>query len=231
MGYRYGSAAYIETQSFFLERLRDIAYRQSIVSAATKGAFPAFDEEKYLSGKFIKTLPDDIQWGIKCYGVRNSHLTSIAPTGTISMCADNVSSGIEPPYSLTGKRLVIMPEGKREIDFSDYAFANHGVRGKTAMEVTAEDHIKVLCAAQKYVDSSVSKTCNVLGQKKGQPGGVSFSDFKKLYTMAYEGGAKGCSTFNANGKRAGIITADNNPEETEGAACFVDPSTGVRSCE
>ena len=121
-----------------------------------------------------------------------------------------------------------MPEGQVEVEIEDYAYAMFGVKGKTANEVSARDHIRVLCAAQKYVDSAVSKTCNVNGEVAGKKkrGTVSFRDFQKLYTQAWKGGAKGCTTFNKNGKRFGIIR-----DSDEGAACRIDPDTGVKTCE
>lgn len=233
-GASYGTKEYLELHDKVMITIRDHAYRTSVKMAKEKGAFPLFDAEKYCQGKFIKTLPEDIQEDIKKYGIRNSHLLSIAPTGTISLAADNVSSGIEPPYSLKSSRLVHMPEGQREIEVNDYAFAKFGVKGRTAYDVTPQDHIRVLCATQKYVDSAVSKTCNVNGQISGEGPGVTFEEFKQLYMSAYEGGAKGCTTFNVNGKRFGIMKAkpeESDTEIKEGAACTIDPTTGIRTCE
>jgi len=230
MDLAYGSAAYIKEQEKILTTVRDTAYLTSIKSAAKLGSFPAFDAKGWLRSGFAKTLPPQIRDGIKKKGLRNGLLLSIAPTGTISMCADNISSGIEPPYSLEQKRLVHMPDGQQEIHLIDYAFREFGVKGKTAEEVSAKDHIKVLCSAQQFVDSAVSKTCNVNGAIKGEKskGTVSFKQFKQLYLQAYHGGAKGCTTFNRNGKRFGIIESlDDKGEE----GCTIDPNTGARTCE
>lgn len=230
MGHRYGSKLYLAEQDKILTIIRDTTLRTSSEAARRLGSFPLFNAEKWLDSGWAATLPDDIRAKIKKDGLRNSHLTSIAPTGTISMCADNVSSGIEPPYDLTSRRLINMVEGQVEVELKDYAYGNYGVKGKTAKEVTPADHIKVLCHAQQFVDSAVSKTCNVNGQVgvEKKKGTTSFDDFKKLYLSAWKGGAKGCTTFNINGKRFGIFQED---KDEEGAACFIDPETGIRECE
>ena len=226
-GLAYGSDKYIEVQSTILETLRDVAYETSSDIAKVKGSFPLFDAKQWLDSGFGKTLPDGVRKAIRKNGLRNSHLLSIAPTGTISICADNISSGIEPVFSHTYDRVVHEFEGPVTYEVSDWAYRVHGFKGKTANECTAEEHVKVLCAAQKYVDSSVSKTCNVGDD-------VDFEQFKALYMMAYDGGAKGCTTFRASGKRMGILKAkeeNDNVEDTEGKACRIDAETGVRTCD
>lgn len=236
MGYRYGTSEFINKLEEIEARIARQAYLTSIELAKEKGPFPMFDAEKYLDGWFVQNaLDDEVLHGIGKHGLRNGVLLSIAPTGTISMAADNVSSGIEPPYSLKGEATIIMPDGKRDFETVDYAAQFYGVNGQTANETTAEQHIDVLCAAQKFVDSSISKTCNVNGQIAGKGPGVSFSDFKKLYLRAWEGGAKGCTTFNKNGKLLGVRRDnDDGPEvigETqEGAACTFD-AEGRRTCD
>ena len=147
------------------------------------------------------------------------------------MCADNVSSGIEPPYSLESRRLVHMPDGQAEIQQQDYALRQYGVRGRSAAEVSAQEHVEVLCRTQRYMDSAVSKTCNVNGARHGQtdPDTVSFEEFKQLYLQAYNGGAKGCTTFNINGNRQGIFVKEE--AEQDGAACTIDAETGIRTCD
>jgi ribonucleoside-diphosphate reductase alpha chain len=232
MGLRYGASDYLAEQSRVLELIQVEAYRASAVLATERGTFPLFDP-KYLDAYYVKKLPEGLRDLIAKTGTRNSLLTSIAPTGTISLCADNVSSGIEPVFAFELDRLVNMPEGQRVVKVRDYALEKFGVRGRTTAEVTAEEHVDVLCAAQEFVDSAVSKTCNVYGQRPGSNHGVTFDDFKKLYLRAWEGGAKGCTTFNANGKRFGILKSseETEPQLEEGAACFVDPATGIRTCD
>lgn len=234
MGHQYGSPAYLDMQESILQRIAERAYRTSIELAKERGAFPLFDADKYLDGWFMRSMPHDIRDGVARHGIRNGLLLSIAPTGTISMAADNVSSGIEPPYAIHGKFDIQMPQGKTTYDTVDHAFAFFGVRCQTAEETSAEQHIDVLCNAQKWVDSSISKTCNVNGQIAGEGQGVTFAAFKDLYLRAWQGGAKGCTTFNTNGKLMGVrhISDDDQRAETaEGAACQLDPVTGLRSCE
>jgi ribonucleoside-diphosphate reductase alpha chain len=220
-GASYGTADYIAMQDQLLETLRDAAYRASIQRARERGSFPLFDAAKWLSSGFARTLPDDIRAGIMKHGLRNGLLLSIAPTGTISMCANNISSGIEPPAVTQQVHTLVTQDGTRQVELDDWAFAEHGHRCRTALECSAEEHVAVLCAAQKYIDSSVSKTVNVRGAKAGEDG-MPFNEFTQLYRMAYDGGAKGCATFNVNGKRQGVIE--------EQANCSIDTRTGARSC-
>jgi len=230
MGYEYGSYEFIEFLRNILMILRDHSYKASALIAKEKGPFPLFDKEAYLKGKYVSKLPEDVRELIAEHGIRNSHLTSIAPTGTISLSADNISSGIEPVFTHSYTRTIQTFDGPRLEEVSDWAYREHGLEGKTSMEVSAEDHVKVLVACQEFIDSAVSKTCNVGDE-------VVWEDFKQIYIQAYEGGAKGCTTFRPSGKRYGILNAkpkeeeaEDNPQE-EGAACFIDPSTGKKECE
>ena len=219
-GMPYGSPEFIEFERKVLELINVECYRASALLAVEKGSFPLFDSEKYLQGQFIKTLPEDIRAGIAEHGIRNSHLTSIAPTGTISMCADNVSSGIEPVFSLVTERPVNTPDGQVIQKIEDYGLAFLNTRGKVTSQVTADEHINVLLMAQKNVDSAVSKTINMTGA-------MPWGDFKGIYQKAWEGGAKGCTTFNIDGKRMALLTAG----QEDGTTCTINPETGVRSCE
>jgi len=229
-GAPYGSDEFIKTTHNILTVLRDTTYRSSISLGIEKGVFDLFDRDKYVTGGFIKTLPEDIQSDIFNYGIRNSHLLSQAPAGTISLTADNVSSGIEPVH--ISNRIIIGEEGiAKEQQLEDYAVSNWDFCGKLTEEVTPEEHVKVLTTVQKYMDSAVSKTCNI-GDN------IHWDDFKNVYIQAYEGGAKGCTTYRKAGKRAGIFTenkskekTNENSNESEGAACYIDPNTNQRSCE
>jgi len=216
----YGSPEAIQVTESIMMTLRNTIYQASVGIAIEKGAFPKFHTD-YSEMSHIRTLPKNIQRDIEQYGIRNSHLTSVAPTGTISFCADNVSASIEPPFMLEGSRLVNMEDGIIEMPVSDYAYREWGVKGKTADEVTAKEHVKMLTTVQKYVDSAVSKTCNVKSE-------MNWEDFKGIYWDAYKGGAKGCTTFRSDGHREGIL---KEKEEENGAACYIDPTTGERSCE
>lgn len=218
LGFTYGSTEYLQWMGDVLRAITVQAYAASARLAGEKGAFPLCDE-RYGQGLFIRSLPQDVQDLIEDNGTRNSHLTSIAPTGTISMCADNVSSGIEPVFDYRTSRTILMPDGPWEADWQDYGVAEFGVRGKRASEVTAHEHVAVLTEAQRHVDSSVSKTCNVSG-------GMPWGDFKDLYWSAWEGGAKGCTTFNQDGKRMALLKAATPEPES----CTIDPETGRRDC-
>ena len=178
---------------------------------------------------------------MRSHGIRNSHLLSIAPTGTISLSADNVSSGIEPPFSLYYDRTIQTFDGPKVERVEDYGYRMFGVKGKTADTLSVFDHVNVLTTVSKYVDSACSKTCNVGDD-------VTWEEFKDVYMRAYEGGAKGCTTFRASGKRFGILNASSSEDVAEetveevvaesdfqdemtGGACYIDPATGIRSCE
>lgn len=217
LGYRYGSAEFVRLESAILDDLRNYSYAASIELARERGAFPLYSKE-FCQSKFVATLPAEIQADIAKYGIRNSHLTSIAPTGTISMAADNVSSGIEPVFSLRAKRLVNMATGPQEVMVEDFGLKTWGVSGKQCADVTVQEHVDVLCAAASRVDSAVSKTCNV-------PASTPWAEFKGIYVQAWQRGAKGCTTYQVGGKRGAILEA--TPDE----ACAYDPATGTRSCE
>ena len=181
-----------------------------------KGTFPAYSES-YLKSGFINTLPGGVQADIDNHGIRNSHLLSIAPCGTISLTADNISSGIEPVYAYTTKRIIKSDGGDEIVDVPDYGWDRLDVKGKVADDVTVDEHLDVLATAQHYVDSAVSKTCNVGDD-------VSWEDFKNIYVKAWSLGCKGITTFRSAGKRFGMM------ESKDRAACTFDPDTGDKSC-
>jgi ribonucleoside-diphosphate reductase alpha chain len=226
MGLPYGSPEFLEEQDKIMNLLKNESYRASAYLAREKGAFPLFDKEKYMQGLFIKTLDEDVQALIAEHGIRNSHLTSIAPTGTISFTADNVSSGIEPVIAYQQKRKIIFPEGVREMFIPDFGVEYLGVKGKTVSDgsITAQEHIAVLCMAQKHVDSACSKTVNV-------PREFPFDQFKNLYFYAWKNGAKGCTTYRPNDAYDEPIQAvDETPKyDDSSAACGWDPVTGART--
>ena len=224
LGHKYGSREFIEFMEGVLRLIRDECYRASVSLAKEKGPFPLFDADQYCKGEFIKRLPRSIQKDIREHGIRNSHLLSIAPTGTISMAADNISSGLEPPFALEYTATINFPEGVEDVTLQDYAYREWEIKGVTANEITAEQHVDVLTAASYFVDSACSKTCNVGDE-------VTFNEFKDLYMRAYDGGAKGCTTFRTAGKRIGVRTESNKEEAySEGTACYFDPATGQKEC-
>lgn len=223
IGISYGSPEAVKTTEDIMKFITNEAYKASSIIALEKGSFPLFDKDKYLSSNFVKKLDKDVLEMIEENGIRNSHLTSIAPTGTISLVADNISSGIEPPFALVYERKVNLEDGTQEtFTVEDYAYKFAGVTGVTSSELSPEQHIDMLCAAQKWVDSSVSKTTNV-------PNDTDFSKFKEIYLRAYEGGAKGCTTYRAGCKREGVLS-NNSISSEEGAACFINPDTGEKDC-
>jgi ribonucleoside-diphosphate reductase alpha chain len=236
LGYPYGSREFLLELEEIMCVIRDNTYKASVELAKEKGPFPLFSEE-YLESDFAKSLPEDIRKSIAANGIRNSHLLSVAPTGTISLSADNVSSGIEPVFSLYYDRTIQTFDGPKVERVEDYGYRVFGVKGVTANELSVFDHVKVLNLASKYVDSACSKTCNVGDE-------VSWDEFKDVYMQAYLGGASGCTTFRMSGKRYGILTAasaedvaeeqeqeeDTFVSEMDGAACYFDPVTGQKEC-
>ncbi len=230
----YGSPEFLRLEDMILRRLTRECYLASIQLAREKGPFKLFDKASYLSGEFIGTLDDDVQEGIATYGIRNSHLTSIAPTGTISLCADNVSSGLEPVFAFSFNREINTAEGIIHEDVEDYGLRVFGTRGKTSEFVSVQEHLDVLCTAQVHIDSAVSKTCNVSGS-------VKWDEFKELYVEAWRRGAKGLTTFRLDGKRTGIFTVkgdDSLPSPTDlvahadpAAMCRIDDVTGRKECD
>lgn len=224
LGLPYGSPQMIMWCEKVMTIVRDECYKASVELARKKGAFPLFDKEKYLAGTFIRSLPSEIRDGIAEFGIRNSHLLSIAPTGTISLFAGNVSSGIEPPFSLEYNRRTVMPDNSiKEWVVMDYAYDQWGIKGRTSDQLNAKEHVDVLCTFSRLVDSACSKTCNVGDE-------VTFDEFKDLYLRAYEGGASGCTTFRPASieTRGAVLTAIK--EADEGQQCVIDFTTGERSC-
>jgi len=208
-GARYGSPQALALTETWLRELRDSAYRASVELAREKGPFPLFDAQAYLAGESVGELPEDIRAGIAAHGIRNALLTSIAPTGTISLFADNISSGLEPVFAFTYSRNVLMPDGsRREEEVSDYALRLfRQIKGETAPLTDAfvdaqtlhpVDHVRMQAAVQKYIDSSISKTINV-------PEDIAFDAFKDVYTLAYESGCKGCTTYRPNDVTGAVL--------------------------
>lgn len=220
LGYNYGSPEFLKFQEKISKILANEVYAASAVLAKEKGVFSLYNKEKYLEGKFIKRLDQDVQDLIREYGIRNSHLLSIAPTGTISLTADNVSSGCEPVFSYFYDRTIIDDNNEKKVErVSDYGYRVWGVEGKTANQCTIKEHLDVLITATKWVDSAVSKTLNVGEQ-------ITWEEFKNIYMTAWEEGCKGATTFRAAGQRYGILHIVD-----EGSACYIDTNTGRKTCE
>jgi ribonucleoside-diphosphate reductase alpha chain len=222
-GHPYGSKGFVKLEREVLKLIASGSYRASALLADEKGSFSLYDKDQYGAKGFVSTLDDATLDMIKTMGIRNSHLTSIAPTGTISLAADNISSGIEPVFAYEFNRTVIEFEENRTETITDYGVRELGVEGRKTSEVTVDEHLAVLIEAQKHVDSAVSKTLNI-------PGSVGWEDFKQVYVRAWEGGCKGCTTFRVDGKRGGVLV-EKKDEPAEDTSCQFDPETGQRSCE
>jgi ribonucleoside-diphosphate reductase alpha chain len=199
---RYGGREAVRLTEEWMKTIQRAAYLASAELAAEKGSFPLFDKDKFLASETVRTLDDDVRAVIARDGIRNGLLTSVAPTGTISLFADNVSSGLEPVFSFVYARHVLMPDGsRREEQVSDYAyrlFRRTFGEGAAlpdyfvdAQALEPADHLVMQAAVQRHVDSSISKTINC-------PEGISFESFKDIYQQAYELGCKGCTTYRPN---------------------------------
>jgi ribonucleoside-diphosphate reductase alpha chain len=202
LGIRYDSDEALQSAADIMQRVCEMAYRASIELAREKGAFAVFDKNRHVQGAFIRHLAQDIQAGISRHGIRNSHLTAIAPTGTISLLANNVSSGLEPVFQYDYRRRIIEADGEaRQYPVTDYAYLQfRKLRGRdtrlpetfvTASEISPYRHLDMQAALQPWVDNAISKTINV-------PADYPFADFQSLYEYAFEKGLKGCTTFRPN---------------------------------
>lgn len=215
---RYDSEAGVAMAARIAERMRDAAYRASVELAKEKGAFPKLDVNSYLaSGTFASRLPADIQQGIRAHGIRNSHLLSIAPTGTVSLAfADNASNGIEPAFSWTYTRKKREADGgTREHEVSDHAWRLWRALGGeaqalppyfvSALEMGVDGHLGMMAAVQPFIDTSISKTVNV-------PAAYPFDDFKDLYLKAWSGGLKGLATYRPNDILGAVLSVQGAAE-------------------
>lgn len=203
------------------EFMRDTAYLYSVELAKERGAFPLFNAELYLSGaNFASRLPADIKTEIRAHGLRNSHLLSIAPTGTISLAfADNASNGIEPPFSWTYSRKKRMVDGTiKEYSVEDHAWRLYKHLGGdvsklpdyfvTALEISAQAHKDMVAAVAPYIDTSISKTVNV-------PGDYPYADFQDLYMTAWKSGLKGLATYRPNSVLGAVLSVESAPDKAE----------------
>ncbi len=216
VGLRYGSDEAAAQTEVWLKAIARAAYLASVGLAREKGAFPLFDAEKYLESGSLTHMDADVRDAIAEHGIRNALLTSIAPTGTISLYAGNVSSGIEPVFAYAYTRKVLQKDGSRtEEEVVDYAVAlwrekfgdaplpEHFVDAQT---LAPQDHVKMQAAAQKWVDSSISKTINV-------PEDISFDAFKDVYMQAWDTGCKGCTTYRPNDVTGSVLSVGGEKEQ------------------
>ena len=209
VGLRYGSDEAVEKTEEWMKLIARASYKASINLAKEKGAFSLFDPEQLIASGNMKQMDDDIKQAVRKFGIRNALLTSIAPTGTISLYAGNVSSGIEPVFAYSYTRKVLQNDGSHiEEEVVDYAvqmwrdkFGDAQLPDYfvSAQNLTPSDHVKMQAAAQKWVDSSISKTINC-------PEDISFDDFKEVYMQAYDTGCKGCTTYRPNEVTGSVLS-------------------------
>ncbi|KMK68179.1 adenosylcobalamin-dependent ribonucleoside-diphosphate reductase [Puniceibacterium sp. IMCC21224] len=221
VGLRYGSEEAARQTEQWLHAIARAAYLASVDLAKEKGAFPLFDADAYLSSGTMRGMDDGVRAAIREHGIRNALLTSIAPTGTISLFAGNVSSGIEPVFAYAYTRKVLQKDGTRtEEEVVDYAvqmwrdrfgdapLPDYFVNAQTLAPL---DHVRMQAAAQKWVDSSISKTINC-------PEDISFEDFKEVYLEAWDSGCKGCTTYRPNDVTGSVLSVSE--EKVQGRGDF-----------
>ncbi|MEM1078936.1 MAG: adenosylcobalamin-dependent ribonucleoside-diphosphate reductase [Pseudomonadota bacterium] len=220
LGLRYGSEEAARQTERWLHGIARAAYRASVQLAKEKGAFPLFDAEAYLQSGTMQAMDEDVRAEIAEHGIRNALLTSIAPTGTISLYAGNVSSGIEPVFAYSYTRKVLQKDGSRtEEEVVDYAVQMwRDLKGDAplpdyfvnAQTLAPQDHVRMQAAAQKWVDSSISKTINC-------PEDISFEAFKDVYMAAWDQGCKGCTTYRPNAVTGSVLSVSESPKAEEGS--------------
>jgi len=223
LGSRYGSDESLDLAREVMSLICHTAYRASVLLAEEKGSFPYLDQRKFLEGPFIGRLSADIRDGIAKSGIRNSHLIAIAPTGTISLLAGNVSSGLEPIFATSYRRKILDETGDaEELFLTDYAVQRwRNMTGTTkgvppgfvtVDELPVRAHLDMQAALQPFVDNSISKTITV-------PEDYPFSEFRQIYDLAYEKGLKGCTTFRPNPVTGVVLSGAE--EGTEAPHCCV----------
>ena len=223
---RYGSEAANDLIEQWMGGLQRAAYLASARLAEEKGAFPLYDAARYAESPTVQGLDDDVRAAIAASGIRNALLTSVAPTGTISLLAGNVSSGIEPVFSYSYTRNVLMPDGTRRAEsVDDHAYLLfRRLKGDAAQlpdyfvdaqSLRPADHLAVQARVQAFVDSSISKTINC-------PEEMEFDDFKDVYMRAYDLGCKGCTTYRPNPVTGAVLEGGSGAGEASGAAPATD---------
>lgn len=219
LGLKYGTEEAAAQTEAWMKAIAHASYKASVDLAKEKGAFPLFDADKYVDGGMVQYLDEDLKAEIKKHGIRNALLTSIAPTGTISLYAGNVSSGIEPVFAYAYTRKVLQKDGSRtEEEVVDYAvklwrekfgdkeLPDYFVNAQTLAPAA---HVRMQAAAQKWIDSSISKTINC-------PEDISFDAFKDVYMQAWDTGCKGCTTYRPNEITGSVLTVSESSEDAPG---------------
>ncbi len=219
LGLEYGTEAAAAQTEAWMKAIARASYLASVDLAKEKGAFPLFDKEKYVNGGLVQDMDADVKAAIAKHGIRNALLTSIAPTGTISLYAGNVSSGIEPVFAYAYTRKVLQKDGSRtEEEVVDYAVQmwrdKFGDKELPSYFVNAQTlppaaHVRMQAAAQKWIDSSISKTINC-------PEDIDFESFKDVYMQAWDTGCKGCTTYRPNDVTGSVLTVSESAEKAPG---------------
>jgi ribonucleoside-diphosphate reductase alpha chain len=219
VGLRYGSEEAAAQTDNWMHQIARASYLASVDLAKEKGAFPLFDADQFLASGAMQAMDDDVRDAIRQHGIRNALLTSIAPTGTISLYAGNVSSGIEPVFAYAYTRKVLQKDGSRtEEEVVDYAVQMwRDLKGDAplpdyfvnAQTLAPLDHVRMQAAAQKWIDSSISKTINC-------PEDIGFDAFKEVYMAAWDQGCKGCTTYRPNDVTGSVLSVSEEatPAET-----------------
>jgi len=210
LGIRYGTPESFDLAAAVMRTLCHAAYRASVQLAREKGSFPGFETERYLQGRFVQGLPADIRTGIAGAGLRNSHLLAIAPTGTISLLANNVSSGLEPVFQARYRRRIRQPDGSLQAyEVPDYACQlwqrMHGGDSLPPAFIDAHAlapaaHLQMQAAIQPYIDNAISKTINI-------PADLDFAAYRSVFESAYALGLKGCTAFRPNPVTGSVLSS------------------------
>lgn len=210
LGLRYGSAGAVRTLEHWMRVIQNAAYLASALLAKERGPFPAYNKELHHQHAPIKMLDPEVQQAVELYGLRNGTLTTIAPTGTISMLGGNVSSGVEPVFAEAYNRTITAPDGtkmpERIVSYSSLLFGQiFGTDAElteafvTVEDLSTDDHVNMQAAAQKWVDSGISKTVNC-------PENIPFGMFEDVYRKAYDSGCKGCTTYRPNAVTGSVLS-------------------------
>lgn len=223
LGMRYGDELSLNWIDRLLKLLRDSAYHASCELAEEKGAFPLFHCEDYLAGAYVQRLPAELRQRIAVRGIRNSHLLAIAPTGTTSLLANNLSSGLEPVFDYAYQRTLRSPDGSlKQVPLEDFAWwlwhsqveEAMPIHFVTAREIAPEDHLAMQARIQPYIDNAISKTINV-------PESLDFERFSSIYQQAYRLGLKGCTTFRPTPIRGNVLNSES-PIHSAEPCCMTD---------
>lgn len=236
-GLKYGDQASLDITNYIFKTIAETAYKESIKLAKINGPFPAYDRKKFSEAPFLQKLSSETRYQIDKHGIRNGVLLTVAPTGTTALAfGDNCSSGIEPVFALNYRRNV-RKDGSEQYEAHDVE--DYGSRLFTELypgdklpgyitesiteKLTPQTHLNIMKVVQYWIDASISKTINVNSD-------CSFEDFKRLYTIAYEYGCKGCTTYRPSDVRGSILeTTDTKPWEKYGSYTTLCPKCGIQS--